>query len=72
MLWVVCAQICSNSLLSVTPSHGRVAAESVAELDVHLTIHQEGSVATVLEVEVRGNKPLRLPIRYSWGCPCNR
>eukprot|EP00775_Hariotina_reticulata_P012144 gene12144-12282_t len=56
-------RVCSNSLLSVSPSQGRVAAESVLELDIDLTTHQEGPVMTVLELEVRGSKLLRLPIR---------
>lgn len=60
---VLLAQVHSNSQLQVSQDRGHVAAESAAELEVLFTPKQSGQFAAVLEVEVRGGKTLKLPIR---------
>lgn len=52
-----------NSLLTVTPERGQVAAEGSAELEVALMLTQAGPVSTVLELDLRGGKVLKLPVR---------
>lgn len=56
-------QVVPNAQLSVSPDRGHVAAESGAELELALLAQQPGHVAATLKVEVRGSKPLKLPIR---------
>jgi hypothetical protein len=58
-------QVVPNPQLSVSPDRGHVAAESGAELELSLTPQQPGQVTATLELEVRGSKPLKLPIRYA-------
>jgi hypothetical protein len=61
-------QVLPNSLLSVTPERGQVAAEGSAELEVALLLTQPGPLSTVLELDLRGGKILKLPIRYAVAC----
>lgn len=58
-------QVLPNSLLSVTPERGQVAAEGSAELEVALLLTQPGPLSTVLELDLRGGKVLKLPNRYA-------
>ncbi len=58
-------QVKPNALLAVSPDRQHVGAESVAELEVSLLPQQPGQFSAVLELEVRGGKSLKLPIR--WG-----
>jgi hypothetical protein len=61
-----CMQVVPNPQLSVSPDRGHVAAESGAELELSLTPQQPGQVTATLELEVRGSKPLKLPIRCAY------
>lgn len=64
-------QVLPNSLLSVTPERGQVVAEGSAELEVALLLTQPGPLSTVLELDLRGGKILKLPIRWAdWSCTC--
>jgi hypothetical protein len=64
-----CMQVVPNTLLSVSPDRGHVAAESGAELELSLTPQQPGQLTATLELEVRGSKPLKLLIRCAM-MPC--
>jgi hypothetical protein len=57
------AQVIPNSQLSVSPERGQVAAESSAELEVALLLTQPGPISTVLELDLRGGKTVKLPVR---------
>jgi hypothetical protein len=63
--WLVfpTAQVIPNSQLSVSPERGQVAAESSAELEVALLLTQPGPISTVLELDLRGGKTVKLPVR---------
>lgn len=56
-------QVLPNPLLSVTPERGQVVAEGSAELEVTVLLTQPGPLSTVLELDLRGGKVLKLPIR---------
>lgn len=56
-------QVVPNPQLTVSPDSGHVAAESGAELELSVLPQQPGQFAATLEIEVRGSKPLKLPIR---------
>jgi hypothetical protein len=65
-------QVLPNSLLSVVPERGQVVAEGSAELEVALLLTQPGSLSTVLELDLRGGKILKLPIRCAKvSCTCH-
>lgn len=57
-------QVLPNPLLTVTPERGQVVAEGSAELEVTLLLSQPGPLSTVLELDLRGGKVLKLPIRW--------
>lgn len=52
-----------NSQLQVSPDRGYAPAEGTTVLEVLLSPQQPGHFAATLEVEVRGGKALKLPIR---------
>jgi hypothetical protein len=58
-------QVAPNPQLHVSPDRGHVAAESGAELELSLLPQQPGQFTATLEIEVRGSKPLKLPIRLA-------
>lgn len=64
-------QVIPNRQLSVVPERGRVLAESMVELEVSLLPQQPGQFAAVLEVEVRGSRTLKLPIRCAMLLCCH-
>lgn len=69
-------QVLPNSQLSVSPERGQVAAEGSLELEVALLLTQHGPMSTVLELDLRGGKTLKLPVRCAgwmltvWGADC--
>lgn len=52
-----------NSKLIVSPERGLVPAEGSAELEVTLLLTEPGPLSAVLELDLRGGKVLRLPVR---------
>ncbi|MEW5300161.1 MAG: hypothetical protein WDW36_003110 [Sanguina aurantia] len=56
-------KILPNSLVKVFPERAKVAPEEVLDVEVTFTIAAPGFLATVLEVEVRGSKPLKMPLK---------
>ena len=50
----------------VDPDRGRILAGDVAGLDVTLLLTRQGNFAAVVEVEQRGGKTIRLPIRWDY------
>lgn len=56
-------QVLPNSLVKVFPERAKVAPEEVLDVEVTFTIAAPGLLATILEVEVRGSKPLKMPLK---------
>ncbi|GAX74871.1 hypothetical protein CEUSTIGMA_g2317.t1 [Chlamydomonas eustigma] len=56
-------KILPHPLLQVSPTKGKLSADNVMELVLTYNCSQPGAVTTVLEVEVQGNKPLKLPFK---------
>jgi hypothetical protein len=52
-----------NDRLTVSQRRGKVGADDVLELEVSLCCSLPGAFASTLEVEVRGGKPLKLPVK---------
>lgn len=56
-------QAAPNPRISVLPERARVPPESSVEVEVSIVAEAQGPWAAVLELEVRGGKPLKVPIR---------
>lgn len=56
-------QVVPNPLLSVTPDRARVPPDGTAELEVAFSVAGAEQFATVLELEVRGGKAIKIPIK---------
>lgn len=56
-------QVLPNDGVAVTPERGLVAGEGSAELELKLLLTRPGQMAATLELDVRGGKTLKLPIR---------
>lgn len=55
-------QMLPNEVVVCNPDRGRVAPSGMFEMEVTLRIMDPTSLNTKLEAEVRGGKPIRLPI----------
>jgi hypothetical protein len=56
-------QIIPAEKIQATPSKGRVAPDGVTEIELSFLVDASGTWSAILEVEVRGGKPLKLPMR---------
>ncbi len=56
-------QAVPNPLLSITPDRGRCPPDGTTEIELSLVARAPGVVATVLELEVCGGKPIKIPVR---------
>lgn len=57
-------QVVSGPVLTVVPERGHVPAGGSLELEVSLLLHGPGPLSVALELEVRGGRVLKLPIRW--------
>jgi hypothetical protein len=49
--------------LRVSPDKGKLASDDTVDIEVTFNFLAPGTLSTLLEVEVQGNKPLKLPVK---------
>ena len=54
-------QVVPHPSLHISPDKGKLAADDTLDLEVSYVCGAPGVLSTTLEVEVQGNKPIRLP-----------
>lgn len=56
-------QALPNPLLNIHPDRARCMPESVTEIELSLAVVAPGPWSAVLELEVRGGRPIKIPVK---------